>query len=263
LTYAGYTFASDAKDPLQFQVDETKGYVYIHGSGTVTQPDQSVIALGSAASSTSNAQNTTGSTAGGAVLFQDTFDSNTAGWDSGIESDATGDLNRQIINGKYLFDMTAKQDYFFVLSPVPDFSAQDFIFSVDATVIDSTATSGNLEIGFTIREADGVDGKRYEFLFYNDGTYTVNLWPDSDYQDIKEMLHGDMGSVKLEKGVTNTFAIEANGSNFTFSINGHKLGSFTDATINEPGGMSLWLGLDKSGEAATVEYDNLTIKKVP
>jgi hypothetical protein len=263
LTYAGYTFASDAKDPLQFQVDENKGYVYVHGSGTVTQPDKTVVALGSAAGSAASVPAAPATIAGGAVLFQDTFDSNANDWHSGTESDSTGDLNRQIVNGKYLFDLNAKQDYFFVLSPVPNFSGKDFIFSIDATILDTTATPGNLELGFTIREAEGVNGKRYEFLFYNDGTYIVDLWPSADYTQVKELLSGDMGTAKLEKGVTNNFVIEANGPDFTIYINGNKIGSVSDATINEAGSMSLWLGLDKAGQTVKMELDNLTVKKIP
>jgi len=45
LTYAGYTFASDANDPLKFIVDENKGYVYVGGKGSVTSPDGSIINL--------------------------------------------------------------------------------------------------------------------------------------------------------------------------------------------------------------------------
>lgn len=45
LTYAGYTFESDALDPLQFRVVEGVGYVYIGGKGKVTLPDGSVISL--------------------------------------------------------------------------------------------------------------------------------------------------------------------------------------------------------------------------
>jgi hypothetical protein len=45
LTYAGYTFASDPKDPLQFMVDQTRGYVYVGGKGTVTSPDGKVVSL--------------------------------------------------------------------------------------------------------------------------------------------------------------------------------------------------------------------------
>lgn len=45
LTYAGHTFASDDGDPLQFLIDEHKGYVYVAGKGTVTLPDGTSVTL--------------------------------------------------------------------------------------------------------------------------------------------------------------------------------------------------------------------------
>jgi len=45
LTYAGYTFASDASNPLQFIIDQNRGYVYIGGKGSVTLPDGAVVNL--------------------------------------------------------------------------------------------------------------------------------------------------------------------------------------------------------------------------
>jgi hypothetical protein len=45
LSYLGYTFASDASDPLQFMVNQQGGYQYIGGKGKVTQPDKQVIVL--------------------------------------------------------------------------------------------------------------------------------------------------------------------------------------------------------------------------
>ena len=45
ITYAGYTFASDQTDPLQFIVDQEQGYVYVKGKGSVTLPDKTIIAF--------------------------------------------------------------------------------------------------------------------------------------------------------------------------------------------------------------------------
>jgi hypothetical protein len=45
LSYAGYTFESSASDPLQFQVEKNRGYVYLKGTGRVRTPDQKVIDL--------------------------------------------------------------------------------------------------------------------------------------------------------------------------------------------------------------------------
>jgi len=43
--YAGYTFDSDANDPLQFRVDREKGYVYVKGKGVVIEPDGKEVSL--------------------------------------------------------------------------------------------------------------------------------------------------------------------------------------------------------------------------
>jgi hypothetical protein len=43
--YAGYTFDSDANDPLQFRIDREKGYVYVKGKGVVIEPDGKEVSL--------------------------------------------------------------------------------------------------------------------------------------------------------------------------------------------------------------------------
>ena len=45
LSYGGYTFSSNANDPLQFTVTKDKGYVYTMGKGSVTFPDGKVVNL--------------------------------------------------------------------------------------------------------------------------------------------------------------------------------------------------------------------------
>ena len=122
---------------------------------------------------------------GGTILFQDAFDSNAAGWKTGTRSDSDGDLSRLVVDGKYRIAMASKTDYFYVVSSIPNSTAIDFLLSVEATITDTTATPGDFELGFTVREANGIDGKRYEFLFTNDNGYTVNLWPSSDSQNVR------------------------------------------------------------------------------
>lgn len=201
--------------------------------------------------------------AGTTILFQDAFDSNANGWDLGTQSDASGDVTKQIIDGKYRLSLTSKQKYFFDISVVPNLSAKDFLFSIDATILDTNATTGDLALYFTLREVNDVNGKHYDFIFYNDNTYAVEAWPSADSTTVKSVLTGNMLTTKLEKGVTNTFAIQANGSTFTIYINGNKIDSFTDTTINEAGSMSLWLGLYKPNQTVTMEFDNLIIKSIP
>ena len=45
LTYAGYTFDSNEKRPLQFTVDKDKGYLYVKGKGTVKTPNGEIVKL--------------------------------------------------------------------------------------------------------------------------------------------------------------------------------------------------------------------------
>lgn len=45
LTYGGHTFVSDEENPLQFTLDEDRGYVYLAGEGSIELPDGSVVDL--------------------------------------------------------------------------------------------------------------------------------------------------------------------------------------------------------------------------
>jgi len=45
LTYGNYTFDSDDNSPLQFILDRVKGYTYLSGKGSVTQPDGKTVEL--------------------------------------------------------------------------------------------------------------------------------------------------------------------------------------------------------------------------
>jgi len=41
----GYTFESDENEPMQFKVDRKKGYYYVAGRGTITDPEGRVTVL--------------------------------------------------------------------------------------------------------------------------------------------------------------------------------------------------------------------------
>jgi hypothetical protein len=45
LSYKGYTFASDANDPLQFTIEQNHKYLYVQGKGAVTLPDGTQVTL--------------------------------------------------------------------------------------------------------------------------------------------------------------------------------------------------------------------------
>jgi hypothetical protein len=249
---------------LESIIGATPTNPHVYGDGTDEAPIATLAPLTTQAPQARQAPLATlAQSTGGTILFQEPFDSNAAGWETGRRSDSDGDLSRLVVDGKYRIAMASKTDYFYVVSSIPNSTSKDFLLSVEATITDTTATPGDFELGFTVREANGVDGKRYEFLFSNDNGYTVNLWPSNNSQNVQELLSGNLATARLDKGVTNTFAIEAIGSTFTFFVNGDKVDSFTDSPINQAGSMSLWVGLDKANQSATVDFDNLSIKSIP
>jgi hypothetical protein len=206
----------------------------------------------------------TASTSNGKILFQDDFSSNDTGWDVGVESDEYGELNSAITDGQYVMTLNGKQNYFFVITSIPDFSAKDFVMSMDVTVLESAVASGNMSLEFSVREADGVNGKHYSFRLFNDGTSSGEVWPTDKYQDIVEFWSREANSaITFNKGVTNTISFEANGTTFTLYVNGQKINEVTDPTINEAGDISFNLSLDRSNEAMTIAFDNLIITTIP
>lgn len=204
------------------------------------------------------------STSSGEILFQDDFSSNGKGWDVGIESDDYGDLNSAMTDGQYVMTLMGKQEYYFVITPIPDFSAKDFILSMDVTILESAVGAGNMSLELSVREADGVNGRHYSFSLFNDGTSSGEVWPTKNYQDVIEFWSREANSaITLKKGVTNTISLDINGSTFTLYVNGQKIKEVTDTTINETGDISFNLGLDQPNESLTIAFDNLTITAIP
>lgn len=204
------------------------------------------------------------SASGGAILFQDDFSSNDKGWDVGIESDEFGDLNSAITDGQYVMTLTGKQEYYFVITPISDFSAKDFVLSMDVTILESAVGAGNMSLELSVREADGVNGKHYAFSLFNDGTSSGDVWPTKSYKDVIDLWsHEANSAITLKKGVTNTISLKLNGSTFTLFVNGKMIKEVTDATIDETGNISINLGLDKPNETLKIAFDNLIITAIP
>jgi hypothetical protein len=150
---------------LESIIGATPTPLHVYGDGTDEGPIVTLAPLTTQARQATQAPLATlAPSAGGTILFQDSFDSNAAGWETGRRSDSDGDLSRSVVDGKYRIAMASKKDYFYLVSTIPNSTAKDFLLSVEATITDITATPGDFELGFTVREANGVDGKRYEFF---------------------------------------------------------------------------------------------------
>lgn len=205
------------------------------------------------------------SNSNGGILFEGDFSSkNTQGWDVGDQSNDYGDLNIELIDDQYIMTLTGKQDYYFVITPIPNFSAKDFVLSMDVTVLESMVQTGNLSFELSVREADGVNGRHYSFSLLNDGTSSGEVWPTKNYQDIITFWGKVPNSaINFEESVMNTISLEVNDSTFTLYVNGQKIDEVTDATINEAGNISINLGLYKPNETLKIAFENLTITAIP
>lgn len=198
------------------------------------------------------------------ALYREDFSANDREWEVGLESDESGSVTREIVDGQYILTATSAEDYFIILNSVPGFTGADFILSMDVTVLESTAASGNFSLEFSLREADGISGRHYAFVFYNDATSYGEVWATGDYDSITPFWEGEPNSaIQLEPGVKSTIRIEAIGASFSVYINDQLINTVTNDTILDAGGMSINLSLREPGETIKLAFDNLVITAAP
>ena len=196
------------------------------------------------------------------VLFREDFSNNDQGWDLDSTSDEYGQTTREIVDGRYVLTCTGSQDYYIVLTSIPGFVEKDFILSMDVTVLENALASGDFSIEFSLREADGIAGRHYAFIFYNDATSYGEVWPTGNYEDLVSLWENESNSaIKLKPGVKNTVRIEAIGTTFSVYINDQLVRTVTDSTILDAGEASINLALNTPGQTAKVAFDNLVITK--
>ena len=198
------------------------------------------------------------------ILYQDDFSSNENGWVTGKQSSDYGETNREIVDGQYVLTMMGKQEYYFAINSIPDFSGEDFIISMDVTILESAVTPGDLSFEISLREVDGVNGKHYSFSLFNNSSSSGAVWPTEKYTSIVDFWNREPNNaIKLDKGITNTISVEANGATLTLYVNGQMINTVTDTTIEDAGDISINLGLNKPNQSLTIAFDNLTIKSIP
>jgi hypothetical protein len=197
--------------------------------------------------------------------FVEDFSSNVNKWETGEESTDGGTVNRAIVDGQYNISMSANQDYYYVLTSIPVFSGDNFTLTIDATVLDSTVTPGNMSLEISMRQMDGLSGRQYNFILLDDGASWLDLWPNDNSQDVVSLWSqtAPNSSFELQKGLKKTISILMNGSNISATVNGNKIASVTDTTVTGAGGTSLGICLYNTGETVKLALDNLKIQEMP
>jgi hypothetical protein len=202
------------------------------------------------------------STSSGASFSED-FSSNAKGWETGEESTDGGTVKRTILDGKYDISMTSKQDYYYVLLPIPAFSGENYSLTIDATVLESTVTAGDMTLEFSMRQVDGVSGRQYNVILGDDGSSTLDLWPNDNYQDVISLWNTPANSLfKLEKGVNKNISIRMDGPKISASSDGRIISSVTDTTVAGEGGINLGICLYNAGQSLRIVFDNLSIQEI-
>jgi hypothetical protein len=185
------------------------------------------------------------------VIFEDTFDSDARGWSTGKFEDDYSQNEVTIEDGRYVLSVTSKPDKLpYVEKQLPSRDFSDFILTVDVTPRDSE-THYSYGIAFRLDE----DGNVYVFEAGNDGLYSVLLY-DNDWKKLKDWS----STPALKPGQTNRLIISAKGETLTFFVNDVQLTSLEDSTLSN-GKIALVLDMAEGDKSATVEFDNLVVRR--
>lgn len=190
----------------------------------------------------------------GYTLFRDDFETNA--WGTGTIDDEYVASNQEIVNGKYRWEMEAKQGL--VLKeiheiPVP-FDPDSFPYRFSLTA--------------DVRRVSGAEDSAYGLLFRcvnHDNLYYFSV-EDSGHAALYALENG--GWVELvgqtptsapQPGQTNRLTVTADGSRFSFHINGQYIFQANDDRFQTGGGIGLAVELYGAGDEGVFEFDNVEL----
>jgi hypothetical protein len=183
------------------------------------------------------------------ILMYDTFDKNSNGWWTGSPNDTWVKGTISITQGKFRFALTAQQPVFYNILPNLN-SLTDFYLAVDVQ-----KSSGSLVANYGLYYRFAGQSGYYFFLNTDKKTYGVDLLLNNEWFSKKSPV----SSEKIKYGSANRIAVLAEGSRFTFYINGQEINSLTDAVLSK-GQAGLALSLFAVGDTVDIEFDNFEVR---
>ena len=146
-------------------------------------------------------------------------------------------MSRVIADGVYTWEINAVQSVgrWCTLEITP---TADFYLMVDARRVKGPPDAG---YGLVFRHRDG---NYYLFSIRDDGFFNFNLWYDFTWNAIIDWT----GTLAIRPGEVNQLAVLAEGTQFTFSINGETVATAEDAQLAD-GEVGLSVLLITPGEA--------------
>jgi len=182
------------------------------------------------------------------VILDDNFDSDKHRWGTGTANDARSTSIIQVTDGKYNWDITT-YDLAIQWENANTQSVSNVAVSVDVKQISGPDTA---EFGLTFREDTSFHS--YYFGINDSGEYFLLL-----YNDQWLTLIGNTKSNLIHPNESNRLTVIAEGSRFTFFINGQYLAEYTDEQIKS-GSVGLYSTLYESNQHAVFEFDNFELR---
>ncbi len=182
------------------------------------------------------------------VVLSDSFNDNSKGWLLGNWNDEFVKGTISVSGGKYRWALAAKQGVYYWSAPGQR-ELKDFYVSVDVE-----KTSGYTDAGFGLIFRVSDQGGYFFTIDSDDGNFQVDLAKDG-WSGLKERTASD----KINSSGVNRIAVLAEGSSFTFYINGVEVCSLVNGSLPR-GIVGLGVVQYTIGESVDIEFDNFEVR---
>jgi hypothetical protein len=183
------------------------------------------------------------------VAMSESFNVENANWPVGEINSEFVKGTVAVVGGKYYIKLTAKKPVYWY-----SFPEMENLLDVYATVkVDQIAGAKTAEYGLIVRGSESAQyffsvsaiQQGYEFIkFSGEGDSTLTLWTHSS---------------RILIGEPNRLGVKAQGSDFTFFINGAQVDDAFDAG-NTPGQVGIGILLYKAGDTIEMTFDNFEVR---
>ena len=192
----------------------------------------------------------------GPVVVQETFSNNKLNWTTGTDNDSQGLVQRDILNGKYSWEIISKKSIGSFSSP--DMPAlKDIYVSAD---VQMTTTSHSLQdtAGIIFHNSQQT-GVFYYFGVSSNGGYSLSMYDGSGWRNL---ISATSSSIVNKTGQVNHLAVSMIASVILLQINNQIVGSYTDSNLLS-GDAGLGVNVTAGEITTVVTFSNFTVRKAP
>lgn len=201
-----------------------------------------------------------------AVLLEDNFDDNSNGWEMAGTNSKTVDMN--VDDGVLTLAISSDDEGRWSFATPEKSFANDIDVAVDvqATKADDAYWYAALLMRSDMREdSDDKKTEYYHFEITSKGEWGfaaryINK-DDNDKLEYKLLKSGKL--TKFDNEEQHNLAVSAKGNEFTFTVDGKKVGTFEDDTVNDnadPKYVGVLAGTLDGNQEATIAFDNFIVQ---